>query len=226
MKSKNQNTATVGNRIKHYRKKMNLTQAQLAEKLGITSSAVANYEGGYGTPRQDILVKMADIFDVSLDVLCRGIPNIKDPLSAQLGYGYYDNLIPFYASNNLVGIRTADWSLADSIMKLPTVKKFDVGKLFSTEVCDNSMINAGLPASTYIIINPDRNLVTNNTVAVIDNINKELIVRTISKDGPVIHLTTDGYGNNTTITTYVGDDNYTIIGTVVASLSRLKIIDN
>ena len=47
MKSKNQNTATVGNRIKHYRKKMNLTQAQLAEKLGITSSAVANYEGGY-----------------------------------------------------------------------------------------------------------------------------------------------------------------------------------
>ena len=88
------------------------------------------------------------------------------------------------------------------------------------------MINAGLPASTYIIINPNRNLVTNNIVAVIDNVKNKLIVRRISKDGPVIHLTADGYGDNTAITTYLGDENYSIIGTVVAAMSKLKFLDN
>lgn len=48
---------------------MHTTQKQLAEKLGGTKSMVTNYETGYSLPDIFTLIKLADIFDVTLDEL-------------------------------------------------------------------------------------------------------------------------------------------------------------
>lgn len=46
-----------------------LTQAELAYKLGISASALSNYENGTRVPRDEIKVKIAEFFGVSvLDV--------------------------------------------------------------------------------------------------------------------------------------------------------------
>ena len=55
--------------IKFYRKSMGLTQEQLAKLLNGKKSLVSNYENGYSTPDIHTLVKLADIFQVSLDEL-------------------------------------------------------------------------------------------------------------------------------------------------------------
>ena len=39
------------------------TQGQLGKKLGVTGKQVSNYENGKLLPPQDILLKMADLFD-------------------------------------------------------------------------------------------------------------------------------------------------------------------
>ncbi len=45
------------------------TQKQLAEMLGITQPSYIRYENGTSEPTQENLVKLADIFGVSVDYL-------------------------------------------------------------------------------------------------------------------------------------------------------------
>src|SRR5215212_2426175 len=46
-----------------------MTQQQLAEKLGVERGAVANYESKSKLPHLETLIKIADLFNVSLDYL-------------------------------------------------------------------------------------------------------------------------------------------------------------
>ena len=55
--------------IKFYRKAMRLTQEQLANLLNGKKSLISNYENGYSTPDIYTLIKLADIFQITLDEL-------------------------------------------------------------------------------------------------------------------------------------------------------------
>jgi transcriptional regulator with XRE-family HTH domain len=55
--------------IKSLRKKLGLTQSQLAEKLGIKRSLIGAYEEGRAEPKLTTLVSFARLFDISLDSL-------------------------------------------------------------------------------------------------------------------------------------------------------------
>lgn len=59
----------IGNKIRYYRTKMNLTQDQLGEKLNTKKATISNYETGYRTPKQDDLFEIAHILNVSIDDL-------------------------------------------------------------------------------------------------------------------------------------------------------------
>ena len=59
----------LGKNIKYFRKCLNLTQQELAQKLNGNKSLVSNYENNYSTPDIETLIKLADIFDVTLDEL-------------------------------------------------------------------------------------------------------------------------------------------------------------
>lgn len=59
----------IGENIKALRKMHGMTQGDLALILGGKKSLVSNYENGYSTPDIYTLIKLADIFDVSLDEL-------------------------------------------------------------------------------------------------------------------------------------------------------------
>jgi len=55
----------IGDRIKTYRKKLNITQAEMAQKLGIPRSTYANYESNTREPNNAILQKIATVLGVS-----------------------------------------------------------------------------------------------------------------------------------------------------------------
>ena len=60
---------TLGKRIVHHRKRLNLTQDQLAEKLGVTAQAVSKWENDQSCPDIAMLPKLAEIFGISIDEL-------------------------------------------------------------------------------------------------------------------------------------------------------------
>lgn len=59
----------VGARIKAMRKKIGLTQAEVAKKLGIATQSVTNYEAGKTDPSIRNLISLAAVLGVSTDYL-------------------------------------------------------------------------------------------------------------------------------------------------------------
>ena len=60
---------TFGQRISRLRKEKNYTQNDIADKVGVTAQAVSKWENDQATPDIDVLVKLSDIYDISLDDL-------------------------------------------------------------------------------------------------------------------------------------------------------------
>ncbi|MGH4137914.1 cobalamin-dependent protein [Clostridium sp.] len=57
------------NRLKNLRVENNLLQKDLAEMLGLAQTTIANYEQGKRFPDEEMVIKIADFFNVSLDYL-------------------------------------------------------------------------------------------------------------------------------------------------------------
>lgn len=65
-------------RIAYIRFSRHLTQEALAHKLGVTPQAVSKWETGMSTPDFDLLPKIAEALDISLDVLFGLLPFVEE----------------------------------------------------------------------------------------------------------------------------------------------------
>ena len=61
--------ASFGQRFKELRQEKNLTQEKLAEEFFLNKSSISRYEQNKQIPETDLLEKIADYFDVSIDYL-------------------------------------------------------------------------------------------------------------------------------------------------------------
>jgi transcriptional regulator with XRE-family HTH domain len=83
----------LGVRLKYLRKSDNKTQQDIADILGITRPAYTAYEQGKRNPDYEILEKIADYYNVSIDYLLGRTDN-KGALHTQAGISdnEYNNL--------------------------------------------------------------------------------------------------------------------------------------
>lgn len=65
-------TLETANRLYELRKKHNLSQEELAEKLGVSRQAVSKWERSEASPDTDNLIALAKIYELSLDELIYG----------------------------------------------------------------------------------------------------------------------------------------------------------
>lgn len=56
-----------GKILKRKREEHNMTQAEIAERIGITIQNVCSYEKGYKIPPMRVVVDAADLFHCSID---------------------------------------------------------------------------------------------------------------------------------------------------------------
>lgn len=59
----------IGERIIQLRKQQNLSQEELAKKAEVSRTIIGNYERNTNTPSIEVLIKLARVFNVSLDYL-------------------------------------------------------------------------------------------------------------------------------------------------------------
>lgn len=60
---------TMGGRIKHHRKRLGMTQEQLAERMGVSAQAVSKWENDLSCPDISILPLLAEVFGITTDEL-------------------------------------------------------------------------------------------------------------------------------------------------------------
>lgn len=59
----------IGHVIAQYRNKMNLSQKELAEILNVNTSTIGLWETNKRFPSPETLIKIADCFNISMDIL-------------------------------------------------------------------------------------------------------------------------------------------------------------
>ena len=75
------NTILFGKYLSDLRKKRDLTQSEVADKLNLTRQAVSRYETGESFPDISILVEIANIYEVSLtELINSGNPTLGELL--------------------------------------------------------------------------------------------------------------------------------------------------
>lgn len=72
---------SFASRLRQAREQSGFTQQDLAEKLGVTKSAVGNYENGVSSPKWDVLLKIFDVLQVEPNFL------YQDSFSSELSGG-------------------------------------------------------------------------------------------------------------------------------------------
>lgn len=70
----------IGSRILEYRKKMNMSQEEFANKIGVSRQAVSKWELDKAYPDLDKLVDICGMFGLSLDELVNGVEQDKEPM--------------------------------------------------------------------------------------------------------------------------------------------------
>jgi len=67
-------------KIKEERLKDNMSQQQLGEKLNISRQSISKWERGESYPSIELLIKISDIFDITLDELVKGDNSLKEKI--------------------------------------------------------------------------------------------------------------------------------------------------
>lgn len=109
---------TVGASIRHRRRELDLTQAKLANRLGISRGTLANIETG----RQNLLLHQLYRFAAALDM------NVHDllPLPVEMNIG---ELLPLAATDNVTDLKELPMPKG-----LTSEQQAQVARVFSTAV--------------------------------------------------------------------------------------------
>lgn len=165
----------LGNRIKEARLNKNLTQQDLANRLGTSKSVISGYEAGKNDPAQSMVLKISEALDVSINWLMFG----KE----------IQNIIPIKRINKipiLGSIACGDPILADSNIQGYFSATDPIQGDFIVVAQGDSMIEAGIYPGNYcfIRIQPD---VENGEIAAV-LIEDEVTLKKVYKTGSEIIL--------------------------------------
>ena len=100
------------NRIKKLREEFQMTQQELAEKLNGAKSTIAMYENETRKPSMEVLIKLSEIFNCSIDYLLGKSdiknPDLKDKLFLIPIVGKVAAGQPIFANENIEGYLPID----------------------------------------------------------------------------------------------------------------------
>ena len=86
MKVKDIVKRTIASNVKRARISADMTQAEAADKLGITAQAISNYERGINCIENSLLIRMCEIYHTSMNSII-GEPEENSPSELMLTEG-------------------------------------------------------------------------------------------------------------------------------------------
>ena len=104
------NQEKIGRFISKLRKEKNMTQEQLAEKLGITNKSVSRWENGKTMPDLSIFKQLCETLDISINELMSG-ERIKDEEYSEKLEENFINTIDYINKKNINNNNTKSFVL-------------------------------------------------------------------------------------------------------------------
>lgn len=145
--------------LKGLRENRGISQAGLAQRLGVGQSAVGNWESGRSMPSSTMMGRIAAFFDVSVDYLC-GRSEVKNPAKPQSFripvLGDVAAGIPIEAITDIVDYEEIDAALART------------GEFFGLRIKGSSM-EPRMREGDVVIVRKQETAETGDTVVVLVN---------------------------------------------------------
>lgn len=92
----------IGTRIRRLRKDVDMTQRELADEVGLTESAIRNYERGIRVPSDEQIEKIARALDVSADSIREiGVTGARGALEVLFRYEHELSLRPVVTDDGI-----------------------------------------------------------------------------------------------------------------------------
>lgn len=198
---------TIGERIQFKRKQFGMTQTELAQKLGITHSAVHQWENDLSSPNAFNLITLLKIFDCSAEWLLQGI----GVSSKKEQYGV-DNIrkMPLMTDNEILGVKNTTYSQQEWVVYSGNISETS----FAYRIDNNSMLPVFLNGD-LVLIDPNRQPETDCfvLVSVADTIFvRKYIIEKIDKNQTKFSLIP--LNNDYSVISWQ-DEQVTILGTVI-----------
>lgn len=74
----------LGSWIKKYRGELGISQEELAEKIYVSRQTISNWENDKSYPDVNSLIRLSEVFDISLDILIKGdIMTMKEEIKSE-----------------------------------------------------------------------------------------------------------------------------------------------
>lgn len=81
----------IGEHIRTIRKRENLSQEQLGQKMNVTRQAIYKWESGKGYPDIQNLIRLSELFEISIDELLKGDSSFQSKIKVKGGTGMFSN---------------------------------------------------------------------------------------------------------------------------------------
>ena len=92
----------VGQRLKERRNELHMTQDFVAEHLGITRQTVSNWENGRSYPDIERIIRLSELYHLSLDELLKGDQEIVHHLKENTTINYFLKIFALLMLINII----------------------------------------------------------------------------------------------------------------------------
>jgi len=161
------NKIHFGKRIAALRRKMGLSQTDLAQKLGVTSQAISKWECGKAVPDIDLLLELSHLYNVTINDMLEDINLLYKLTGRETGYPGIAYFVPEQERESNIGwadeIRNGKWIRRNwEHSRADDPYKDDVGKQIAA--CEGVILEIGAGSGggfmPYVLkANPDAVLI-------------------------------------------------------------------
>ncbi|UQW81385.1 helix-turn-helix domain-containing protein [Staphylococcus edaphicus] len=130
-------------KLKEERKKLNLSQDELAQKLNISRQSISKWEREKGYPNIETLIELSEIFNITVDELLKGDDFLKDKIikdSKKLKHPILFNFGELLGLLGLILLITTFLLKAISLIANHEILPF-LQRIFTSYNCNNININ-------------------------------------------------------------------------------------
>lgn len=172
----------LGKKIRAHRDELGLTQAELADKLGLTYSSVSQWESGRATPRTPILRQLADLFDTT-------VADLMGEDAAEAAISGTSRMVPLLGFAHM-GEPCDEGSLADEV-EVPASIADAHPRGFMVHAQGGCMDNR-FPHDALLLVDPDMEPVNGQPVLA-ETSDYGAVVRNYTRGRSTVMLTADSH---------------------------------
>lgn len=195
----------LGKKIRAHRDELGLTQAELADKLGLTYSSVSQWESGRATPRTPILRQLADLFGTT-------VADLMGEDASEAAISGTSRMVPLLGFAHM-GEPCDEGSLADEV-EVPASIADAHPRGFMVHAQGGCMDNR-FPHDALLLVDPDMEPVNGQPVLA-ETADYGAVVRNYTRGRSTVMLTADSHsGEYDDILAGPGDEPVVCKGRVV-----------